>query len=73
MPLVESSSQGALQRNIATEISAGKPPAQSAAIGYSVQRASDEYEPSARPVAPASVTLQTLNDNNRKYWEKPNG
>ena len=39
MPLVKSTSKKALGRNIATEIRAGKKPAQAAAIAYSVQRA----------------------------------
>lgn len=67
MPLEQSSSAGALQHNIAAEITAGKPPAQAAAIGYSVQHAND-YVPQAVQVAPDSVSLQTLNENNRKYW-----
>lgn len=39
MPLVKSSSKTALRKNIAAEQRAGKPPAQAAAIAYSVQRA----------------------------------
>ena len=38
MPLVKSSSKKAVSKNIATEIRAGKPPRQAAAIAYSVQR-----------------------------------
>lgn len=38
MPLKKSKSKAALQENIATEIKAGKPPKQAAAIAYSVQR-----------------------------------
>jgi len=38
MPLVKSSSKKAIGKNIATEIRAGKPPKQAAAIAYSVQR-----------------------------------
>lgn len=38
MPLTESSSKGALHKNIAREIEAGKDPKQAAAIAYSVQR-----------------------------------
>jgi len=38
MPLVKSKSKKALSENIATEIRAGKPRAQAAAIGYAVQR-----------------------------------
>ena len=38
MPLIHSSSKAARQKNIETEISAGKPIKQAVAIGYSVQR-----------------------------------
>jgi len=38
MPLIEGKSDKARSENIATEIKAGKSPAQAAAIGYSVQR-----------------------------------
>ncbi len=38
MPLIKSTSNKARSKNIATEIRAGKPRAQAAAIGYSVQR-----------------------------------
>jgi hypothetical protein len=38
MPLVRSGSKAAIQANIGKEIAAGKPPAQAAAIAYSVAR-----------------------------------
>lgn len=38
MPLVKSTSKKAIGKNIATEIRAGKPPKQAAAIAYSMQR-----------------------------------
>lgn len=38
MPLVKSKSDKARQKNIATEIKAGKPVKQAVAIGYSEQR-----------------------------------
>jgi hypothetical protein len=38
MPLRKCASQNCFDRNIATEIRAGKKPAQAAAIAYSVQR-----------------------------------
>ena len=41
MPLIQSSSKEALQKNIATEIKAGKDPKQAAAIAYSIQREND--------------------------------
>ena len=39
MPLIPGKSKTALSKNIATEVSAGKKPAQSAAIAYATQRA----------------------------------
>jgi len=38
MPLDKSKSKAARQRNIETEIAAGKPPKQAVAIAYAVQR-----------------------------------
>jgi hypothetical protein len=38
MPLIRSTSKKARQKNIRTEIDAGKPPEQAVAIGYSEQR-----------------------------------
>lgn len=38
MPLTKSPSNAARAKNVAKEIAAGKPPAQAAAIAYSVQR-----------------------------------
>lgn len=38
MPLIKSTSKKAIGKNIATEIRAGKPPKQAAAIAYSMQR-----------------------------------
>lgn len=38
MPLKQGSSQKTLSRNIATEVRAGKPVKQAAAIAYSVQK-----------------------------------
>ncbi len=73
MPLVQGSSEQALQENIKTEIEHGKPPEQAAAIAYSVQRANDEYVPTALPVAPESVSLATLNEQNKKYWAHQGG
>ena len=64
MPLIQSNSEKALQENIKTEIESGKPAAQAAAIAHSVQRSNDF----AQPCAPEFVTLQTLNEQNRKYW-----
>lgn len=38
MPLIKSTSAKAFKKNLGKEIGAGKPPAQAAAIAYSVQR-----------------------------------
>ena len=38
MPLIKSTNKEAFQKNIGKEISAGKPPAQAAAIAYSEKR-----------------------------------
>jgi hypothetical protein len=38
MPLIKSTSKKAMNKNIATEVKAGKPVKQAVAIGYAVQR-----------------------------------
>ena len=38
MPLMKSTSKKAFQKNVKTEIDAGKPPKQAVAIAYSTQR-----------------------------------
>ncbi len=50
MPLIKSTSNKARSKNIATEIRAGKPPKQAAAIAYSMQReaAKDKAKTTAR-------------------------
>lgn len=73
MPLEQSSSEKALQHNIATEISHGKDPKQAAAIAYSTQRANDEYVPMAVSVLPENVTPASINEQNRKYWKSAGG
>lgn len=72
MPLEQSGSKEALSKNIQTEISAGKDPKQAAAIAYSVQKANDEYVPVAISTVPDSVSLATLNEENKKYWNRSN-
>jgi hypothetical protein len=57
VPLVKSASNQARSKNIATEIRAGKPRAQAAAIGYSEQRAArkkatDRWAEGKRKTAP---------------------
>jgi hypothetical protein len=51
MPLIKSTSKRAIGKNIATEIKAGRPPKQAAAIAYSVQREAKKKSPkSAKPM-----------------------
>jgi hypothetical protein len=38
MPLIKSAAKTARNKNIKTEIAAGKPPKQAVAIGYAIQR-----------------------------------
>lgn len=45
MPLIKSTSKKAIGKNIATEIKAGRPPKQAAAIAYSVQREAKKKSP----------------------------
>lgn len=70
MPLEQSGSKKALQKNIATEINAGKKPDQAAAIAYSVQRQNDsvpEYAMSANTGLPLSVSAsQIAAENNAR-------
>jgi hypothetical protein len=49
MPLVKSKSKEAFSKNIATEIRAGKPPKQAAAIAYSVQRSAKKMKDGGDP------------------------
>jgi hypothetical protein len=49
MPLIKSKSKEAFSKNIATEIKAGKPPKQAAAIAYSVQRSAKKMKDGGDP------------------------
>lgn len=61
MPLIQSGSKAALQKNIQTEIAHGKDPKQSAAIAYSVQRQNDAPIVELKPCGiPESVGLDSL-------------
>ena len=73
MPLEQSGSEAALEKNIATEVEAGKDPKQAAAIAYETQRSNDAYRPEAVEVIPENVTLATMNENNKKYWAHQGG
>ena len=67
MPLIQSASKEALQKNIATEIKAGKDPKQASAIAYSVQRENDSSVNDARYVIYAKGTE---NGNRALYYKK---
>ena len=73
MPLEQSASKEALSENIATEVNAGKAPKQAAAIAYSTQRSNKDYEPMALQVAPDGMTVQDINQANRKFWKNAGG
>ena len=63
MPLIQSGSKSALQKNIKTEIEHGKDPKQAAAIAYSVQRQNDAPIVQHRPSGiPESVGLDSLKE-----------
>lgn len=49
MPLIKRKSKEAFSKNIATEIRAGKPPKQAAAIAYSVQRSAKKMKDGGDP------------------------
>lgn len=48
MPLIKSASTAARKKNLGKEIAAGKPPAQAAAIAYSVQREASKKKPATK-------------------------
>lgn len=67
MPLIHSSSEAAHSANVATEIKAGKSPAQANAIAYSVGgEVKDESPVLAQTISPAE-----MNAKNRQYWQQP--
>lgn len=66
MPLEQSGSKEARERNIETEIEHGKDPKQAVAIGYSVQRANQDEEPAYFPAT--TLTIPELQKKNREYW-----
>ena len=73
MTLIQSGSKEAVSEYIATEIKAGKDPKQAAAIAYSTQRQNKDYEPMALQVAPDGMTVQDINQANRKFWKNAGG
>lgn len=71
MPLEESGSNEALHKNIATEIEAGKSPSQSAAIGYSVQRAHDaDIEERHLPEGTANLPTVCTHDDIQHFQDE---
>ena len=60
MPLIQSSSKEAFNKNIAAEIKSGKSPEQSAAIAYSVQRENRDNDEQRRKDVLAVSKLQNL-------------
>lgn len=70
MPLIQSASEEALQKNIATEIAHGKDPKQAAAIGYATQRANDsipEYEMGRLDTLPSQVSQVEIECKSHTY------
>jgi hypothetical protein len=65
MPLVKSKSKAALAKNIGTEIKAGKPKDQAAAIAYSIKR-NAEHKRSGQ----SEERGETKRDNERKEMKK---
>lgn len=51
MPLIKSKSKKAFQKNVETEIAAGKPPKQAVAIAYATKRSAGGRDTKARPAA----------------------
>lgn len=66
MPLIQSGSKEAREKNIETEIEHGKDPKQAVAIGYATQRRNQDDEQGYFPVT--GLTLAEINANSRKYW-----
>lgn len=66
MPLIQGSSPKSVSANIATEIKAGKPPEQAAAIAYSVARKSGHDT----PVKDMCETYWNNHQNSLKYSQK---
>lgn len=48
MPLTKSTSKKAFQKNVKTEIAAGKPPKQAVAIAYATKRAAAKKNPKGK-------------------------
>jgi hypothetical protein len=61
MPLIKGRSDAAKRENIATEIRAGKPPAQAAAIAYATQReARAQHSPHAMDASQVRHALDAV-------------
>jgi hypothetical protein len=65
MPLIQSNTPAAFEKNVAREIEAGKAQKQAVAIAYELQRANDG---DAVEIVPESLSLASINADNRKRW-----
>ena len=70
MPLEKGSSEAAHSTNVATEVRAGKSPAQANAIAYSVGGEVKDADLGA-PVVAQNITAAEMNAKNRQYWQQP--
>lgn len=68
MPLETGKSEAAHGTNVATEIKAGKSPAQANAIAYSVAGESKDAHPGSSVLA-QTITAAEVNVKNRQYWQ----
>lgn len=70
MPLEQGKSEAAHSANVATEIRAGKSPAQANAIAYSVAGESKDADLGSSVLA-QNITPAEVNAKNRQYWQQP--
>lgn len=76
MPLVSGSSQKAINKNIRTEINAGKKPAQAAAIAYSVARKNKDEDLNTVPsnsTVSAVVPIESARNYDDNGWPEIKG
>ena len=70
MPLEQGKSEAAHSANVATEIKAGKSPAQANAIAYAVAGEGKDADPGG-PTLAQTITAAEMNAKNRQYWQQP--
>ena len=68
MPLQVGSSKAAISHNIETEMAAGKP--QKQAVAIALRKAEESKDSDYCQAAPETVTLQAINEQNKKYWQQ---